>query len=194
MNVNSACSGLFVDINDNLYCSMQNHHQVVKGWWNGSEMTSTVAAGTGIRGSASNELGFPMGIFIDVNLDLYVADCQNDRVQLFQSGQSHGITVAGSESSNPTISLRCPSGIVLDAEKYLFIVDQKNGRIVGSGPNGFRCLVGCHGKGSQSNQLYSPFTLSFDSFGNIFVTDLSNHRIQKFQYLKNSSGKLKIVE
>jgi hypothetical protein len=194
MNVNSSCYGLFVDINDNVYCSMFIRHQVVKGWWSRSVMTTTVAAGTGIQGSASNELSGPMGIFIDVNLDLYVADCENDRVQLFQSGQSNGITVAGSESSNPTISLRCPSGIVLDAQEYLFIVDQKNGRIVGSGPNGFRCLVGCHGKGSQSNQLYFPITLSFDSFGNMFVTDLSNHRVQKFEYLKSSSGKLKIVE
>jgi hypothetical protein len=194
MNVNSSCIGLFIDINDNLYCSMSNHHRVVKRWLNDLMMTSTVVAGTGTPGSASNELNYPSGIFIDVNLDLYVADCDNNRVQLFQSGQSNGITVAGSESPNPTISLSCPSGIVLDTEKYLFIVDQYNDRIVGSGPNGFRCLVGCHGKGSQSNQLNSPATLSFDRSGNMFVTDQGNHRIQKFEYLEKSSGKLKVVE
>jgi hypothetical protein len=194
MEVNSSCFGLFVDINDHLYCSMPNHAQVVKTCWSVSVMSSIVIAGTGIQGSASNELNGPMGIFIDVNLDLYVAECENDRVQLFQSGQSNGITVAGSESLNPTISLRCPSGIVLDAQKYLFIVDSENGRIVGSGLNGFRCLVGCYGKGSQSNQLYDPFALSFDRSGNIFVIDTNNQRIQKFQYLEKSSGKLKVVE
>ncbi|CAF4171734.1 unnamed protein product, partial [Adineta steineri] len=69
------------------------------------------------------------------------------------------------------------------AEKYLFIVDHRNHRIVGSGLNGFRCLVGCYGKGSQSNQLNYPSGLSFDRSGNMFVIDTSNRRIQKFKYL-----------
>ncbi|CAF1484507.1 unnamed protein product, partial [Adineta steineri] len=185
MNVNSSCWGLFVDINDTLYCSMPNRNQVVKRSLNDSVMNSNrVAAGTGSEGSASNQLEGPRGIFVDVNLDLYVADCDNDRVQLFQSGKSNGITVAGSTSINPTITLDCPSGIILDAEKYLFIVDQGNSRVVSSGVNGFRCLVGCYGFGSESNQLLDPSSFSFDYSGNIFVTDQSNHRIQKFNYLK----------
>ncbi|CAF4115929.1 unnamed protein product, partial [Adineta steineri] len=189
MNVNSSCYGLFVDINDALYCSMTQHHQVLKRSLNDSVMTSNrVAAGTGIGGSASNQLYSPHGIFVDVNFDLYVADCYNDRVQLFQSGESNGVTVAGSTSLNPTVTLRCPSGITLDAEKYLFIVDYGNDRIVGSSLNGFRCLVGCYESGSQSNQLDYPVSFSFDRSGNMFVTDSYNHRIQKFQYLEESCG------
>ncbi|CAF1557828.1 unnamed protein product, partial [Didymodactylos carnosus] len=191
MNVKSSCYGLFVDITDNLYCSMGNHHQVVKTWLNDPVMTSIIVAGTGIKGSNSNQLSYPRGIFVDVSLDLYVADCDNHRVQLFQLGNSNGITVAGSQSPNPTISLSCPTGIVLDDEKYLFIVDSFNDRIVGSGVNGFRCLIGCYGGGSQSNELSVPFSLSFDRSGNMFVTDQLNHRIQQFQLLENSCGKLK---
>jgi hypothetical protein len=191
MNVNSTCFGLFVDTNDTLYCSMALKHQVVKRSLKDPEMTSViVAAGTGFPGSAFNELNAPWGIFVDVNFDLYVADCRNNRVQLFQSGESNGITVAGSTSSNPTINLNCPTGIVLDAEKYLFIVDYANSRIVGSGLNGFRCLVGCYGQGSQSNRLNGPISFSFDRFGNMFVADTNNNRIQKFEYLEKSCGKL----
>ena len=190
MNVNSSCSGLFVDIKDNLYCSMSSHHQVVKRDLNDSLMTWTRVAGTGTEGSASNELNRPRGIFVDVNLDLYVADCWNNRVQLFQSGQSDGITVAGGASSSSTISLPCPIGIVLDVHKDLFILNYGNHRIVGSGLHGWRCLVGCYGQGSRSNQLSLPSTLSFDRFGNLYVTDHNNNRIQKFQLLKNSRGKL----
>ncbi len=191
MNVNSLCSGLFVDTNDTLYCSMALNHQVVKKSLKDPEMTSvTVAAGTGSQGSAFNELNQPVGIFVDVNFDLYVADCGNDRVQLFQSGELNGLTLAGSGSINPTINLNCPTGIVLDAEKYLFIVDYGNDRIVGSGLNGFRCLVGCYGRGSQSNQLFDPFSFSFDRSGNMFVADYGNSRIQKFEYLEKSCGKL----
>ncbi|CAF0764869.1 unnamed protein product [Adineta steineri] len=195
MNVNSSCWGLFVDINNTLYCSMPDDHQVVKRLLNDSMTTSNrIAAGTSIRGSALNELNHPAGIFVDVNLDLYVADCYNHRVQLFQPGESNGITVAGSKSRYPTITLDCPSGIILDAEKYLYIVDQMNHRIVGSDLNGFRCLVGYDGEGSQSNQLNYPFSLSFDRFGNIYVTDQNNHRIQKFEYFEELCGKFRMIE
>jgi sugar lactone lactonase YvrE len=194
MNVDSLCTGLFVDINDNLYCSMSGRHRVLKRSLNNPVMTTVIVAGTGISGSASNELSGPSGIFVDVNLDLYVADYGNDRVQLFQSEESNGITVAGRESLYPTITLSRPSGISLDASKYLFIVDQGNHRIVGSSPNGFRCLVGCYGYGSQSNQLDSPFRFSFDRSGNMFVTDSFNNRIQKFLLMENSSGKVKKIE
>ncbi|CAF1467283.1 unnamed protein product [Adineta steineri] len=186
INMISSCWGLFVDINENLYCSMLDYHQVVKGSLNDPVMTTSAVAGTKTQGSASNELDGPRGSFVDVNLDLYVADCGNDRVQLFQLGQLHGITVAGSRSAYATISLSCPSSIVLDAVKHLFIVDQSNDRIVGSSANGFRCLVGCYGKGSRSNQLSTPVALSFDRFGNMFVTDYANDRIQKFQLLESS--------
>ncbi|CAF1540031.1 unnamed protein product, partial [Rotaria sordida] len=65
-------------------------------------------------------------------------------------------------------------------------MDKGNHRIVGSGLNGFRCLVGCYGVGSQSNQLNNPYSLSFDRSGNMFVSDQSNHRIQKFLLMKDS--------
>ncbi|CAF4073675.1 unnamed protein product, partial [Adineta steineri] len=187
MNVSSRCEGLFVDINDTLYCSMFYDNQVVKRSLNDAVTNSNcVAAGTGRVGSDSNQLNGPRGIFVDVNLDLYVADCGNNRVQLFQSRESNGITVAGIGSFKPTITLFCPSGIILDAEKYLFIVDLGNNRIVGSGLNGFRCLGGCYGVDSQLNLLNWPFSFSFDHSGNIFVTDQGNSRIQKFQYLEES--------
>ena len=102
--------------------------------------------------------------------------------------------MAGSGSINITITLTCPSSIVLDADGYLFIADHQNHRIVGSGLNGFRCIVGClgGGGGGASNQLLHPATLSFDHFGNIYITDEGNNRIQKF-LLMNSSGKSIIV-
>ncbi|CAF4149516.1 unnamed protein product, partial [Adineta steineri] len=195
MNVNSSCYGLFVDINDTLYCSMFGHYQVVKRSLHDAVMASNrVAAGTGIRGPVSNQLNGPRGIFVDMNLNLYVADCGNDRVQLFQSGASNGITVAGVFTYPSTITLKCPTGIVLDSEKYLFIMDHGNNRIVGSGSNGFHCLVGCYGAGSQSNQLESPFSFSFDHSGNMFVADQSNCRIQKFEYHEESCGKFRMIE
>ena len=169
---------------------MDHLHQIVKKSLNTVSNALTITAGTGIFGSTANQLNYPNGIFVDINLDLYVADCWNNRIQLFRLGELNGITVAGNTSLNTTITLRYPTGIVLDGDNYLFIVDSTNNRIVGSGPNGFRCLVGCSGlPGSASNQLNYPHTLSFDSYGNMFVTDWGNNRIQKFVLLTNLCGK-----
>lgn len=153
--------------------------------------TLTIVAGTGVYGFTPSALNYPIGIFVDINFDLYVADSDNNRIQLFRSGETNGITVAGSGSSLPTLSLGLPSGVVLDADKYLFIADYGNNRIVGQGPNGFRCLVACSGTyGSSSNTLSSPQALRFDSYGNIFVVDAGNNRIQKFVLISNSCSEL----
>jgi DNA-binding beta-propeller fold protein YncE len=196
MYVTDQCHSLFIDINDNLYCCINSDHQVIKkSLKDPIENPSTIVAGTGSEGSLSNMLDNPRGIFVDINFDLYVADSNNNRIQLFKSGELNGITVAG-DGAPQTITLSEPSGMVLDADKYLFIVDRDYHRIIGSGPNGFRCLVGCSTiLGLAPHQLYGPFTLSFDSYGNMFVADQRNNRIQKFFLSTNSCSKcLKIFK
>lgn len=84
MNTSSACFGVFVDVNNSLYCSIDTRHQVFKKWLNDNTSIWIVAAGNGTAGSASNMLHFPNGIFVDTNFDLYVAEWSNNRIQLFQ--------------------------------------------------------------------------------------------------------------
>jgi sugar lactone lactonase YvrE len=186
-NTGGYCFGIFVDVSNTLYCSITDLHEVIKIWLGDSTNTWTTVAGTGSLGSTASMLYYPKGIFVDINFNLYVADCYNSRIQLFQLGQSNALTVAGYGASG-TITLSYPTGVVLDADKYLFIVDCYNHRIVASGPNGFRCLVGCSGGGSASNQLLYPWSIAFDSYGNIFVADTNNNRIQKFILATNSCG------
>ena len=188
MYVTGYCGGIFVDINNTLYCSATNVHQVVSKSLDDSTTTPRTIAGTDCAGSTSNRLNSPYGIFVDINFKLYVADSGNHRIQLFQNGQQNASTVAGSTASG-TITLNWPSGVVLDVDGYLFIVDRGNHRIVGSGPTGFRCVAGCSGWGPASHQLNNPWTMAFDSYGNIFVVDTYNHRVQKFLLVANSCGK-----
>jgi hypothetical protein len=187
MTAGGECNGLFIDINNTLYCSMSNLHKVVKRSLNSSSIIPIIAAGTGSAGSTSNQLDQPFGIFVDTNFDLYVADCKNNRIQRFSSGQSNGITVAGNGTSAP-ITLNCPRGIMLDGDGYLFIVHDDY-RIIYSGLNGFRCVGGCSGTSSStSSQMSKLRGLAFDSYGNIFVTDFTNGRILKFILATNSCG------
>ena len=190
MYTNLSCHGIFVDTSNTIYCSMMSLHQVVKRWLNDNSTTWSTVAGTGIAGNAANMLNSPRRIFVDTNLDLYVADFENHRIQLFRLGQSNGITVAGNGSGNFTITLNYPTAVILDADKYLFIADGWNNRIVGSGPYGFRCIVGCSLlNGSTPDRLSSPASLSFDSYGNLYVLDLNNNRLQKFLMKQNASSK-----
>jgi hypothetical protein len=189
LSVNSSCYGLFMDPNQTLYCSLAEQHQVIKLFSDGPINQSMLAAGTGTSGSAMNMLNQPYGIYIDDSFNLYVADSENDRVQMFAFGQSNGITKVGNGSLN-TINLNHPTSVTLDGDGNLFIVDSFNHRIVGSGPEGYRCVVGCSGMpGSLSSQLAFPRTLAFDSYGNMFVTDRNNHRVQQFVFQKTLCGK-----
>ena len=183
------CGGLFVDVYDSFYCSLTNFHQVFSRPIDTVDNASVIIAGNGISGPGSNMLSNPFGIFVDIDLSLYVADSTNNRIQLFRSGQLNGSTVAGNGLPG-TISLSNPTFVVLDPSGYLYIADQWHHRIVGSGPNGFRCIAGCTGiSGSASDQLSYPFTFAFDRYGDLYVTDAANNRIQKFLLATNSCRK-----
>ncbi|CAF4270023.1 unnamed protein product, partial [Adineta steineri] len=189
LTVTDTCYGLFVDKNNFLFCSNgPGLHQVIKKSLNNNATNSTLVAGIGTPGTTAYALDQPRGIFVDNNINLYVADCQNNRIQLFKNGQKNATTVAGAGAGAPgNITLKHPTGVLLDSDGYLFIVDSDNDRIIASGPLGFRCIIACsNSHGSSSTQLNKPFSMSFDRHGNIFVADQNNNRIQKFLLSNNS--------
>ena len=189
LNVSGACTGIFIDIYNSFYCSSPSQQQVWKKPIDGDGNSSVIVAGNGFAGSASNTLSSPYGIFVDLDLSLYVADFSNNRVQLFRSGQLNATTVAGNGAPG-TVTLSNPIAVILDADGYSFIVDYGHHRIVRSGPNGFRCIAGCSGtSGAAGNQLAWPRALSFDSYGNMYIADAGNNRIQKFFLARNACGK-----
>ena len=179
-NGNETCFSLVVDLTNNLYCSFSSSHKVVRRSLNTSSNTTTLVAGNSSSGCTPFLLNIPRGLYVTATSDLYVADCGNNRVQLFPFGQLGGTTMAGNGASG-TISLSCPVAITLDGYGYLFIVDQNNHRVVGASFNGFRCVIGCSGQnGSAPSQLQFPRSLAFDTNGKLMVDDRGNGRIQEF--------------
>lgn len=183
------CYGLFVDVENNLYCSMYDAHQVVKQSLGTNSSIGDIVAGTGTAGKQSNRLYEPRGIFVDINLDLYVADSFNHRIQRFRHGQTHATTVAGHGKAF-SIELLRPTSVFIDANNDLFIVDSNKRRIIRSNSNGYQCVAGCSTVSSpSSSQLETPTAATFDKLGNIFVADRTTRRVQKFLLTTESCGK-----
>ena len=193
MYVPEVCYDLFVDLANNLYCALSAFNKVMRTSLANNTNNSIVVAGNGTTGSGSYMLNTPSGIFVDARLNLYVADSRNDRIQYFRSGSLNGTTLVGN-GSNETIVLRYPISIVMDADGYLFICTNNANQIIGSSSAGFRCIIGCtNGSGSGADQLNAPASLRFDSYGNIFVVDAGNGRIQNFSFEASSCSMYSIL-
>ena len=186
------CGGLFVDYLGSVYCSMKNYHQVIRRFLNATGNLGVTIAGNGTAGSTADLLSTPLGIFITASLDLYVADCGNDRIQKFLFNQTNASSVAGT-GANGTIDLRCPSAVISDAYDDLYIADSLNHRIIRRKGTTFRCIAGCgQSNGSAPNELAYPGALWLDDGGHLYVADRYNSRIQKFSYEAQSCSEAKI--
>ena len=169
MSLSRSCFGIFIDIAHYLYCASESSYQVAKRSLNSIGNTSIIVAGNGTAGSEANMINGPRGIFVDRDLNLYVADCWNNRIQLFRSGQLNGTTVAinGSNGCHPRwwwLPVHCGSL----QPSYIRI---------GAWTNGF-----------AADQLYFPSLFSFDSYGNMIIVDSRNDRLQKFLLASNECG------
>ena len=185
---NGTCYGLFVDLNNTLYCAVAYQHQVATVSLTVPSNSSTKVAGNGVAGMNSNQLNQPWDIFVNSNFDLYVVDAGNGRIQRFRPGEVNASTVAGDGIPNG-LSLSFPTDVILDADANLYIVDNNHHRILRVNSNGYQCIAACNGSdGYGSSQLNRPYFMRFDKEANIYVTDEFNNRIQKFLFLTNSCG------
>ena len=174
------CYGLFVDRYENLYCSVKDEHHVATTPMHGTSRIATIRAGTGTQGAAATQLSSPWGIFVDIDLSLFVADTGNHRIQRFLPNRTNGSTVAGNNIPCG-LQLNYPTDVVVDGSGFIFITDSRNHRVLRVGSSGYRCVAGCQSQsGSAANQLNQPSSLRLDSSGSLFVVDEKNGRIQKF--------------
>lgn len=183
-----ACAGLFIDIKNFLYCTVSAKNQVISKSLDSRLNVWSVVAGTGVAAATPTTLDAPRGISVDTDLNLYVADCNNNRIQKFSFGQLAAITIVGSGAAG-TPTLNCPSAIIFDADGYIYISDSHNHRILRQTLSGFRCIASCGGFGPGSTQMINPLGFSFDSYGNFYTIEWTNNRILRWSLTRNSCGK-----
>ena len=190
--------GVAVDTSGNLFFSEYSGQRVRKVGTNGI-ITTVAGNGTngysGDIGPATNAmLNYPMGVALDTNGNLYVADYNNNRIRRVDA---NGIitTVAGNGSFNfagdggpaTNASLRYPDGVMVDVGNNLYISDHNNMRVRRVDTAGIITTVAGNGNSSFSGDggaatnagLYYPCGLVMDSFGNLFIADQGHYRIRQ---------------
>jgi tripartite motif-containing protein 71 len=140
----------------------------------------------GSEGNEPGQLENPTGIAIDSRGDVWVADQNNGRIEEFNQGGEYLGRFGAKGKGAGQFELSYPTGIATDANGDIWVTDTGDSRIekwVSAGyanPTGTTYVrnIGSHGSGA--GQLGDPTDVTVDAKGNIWVTDLANHRIEKF--------------
>ena len=137
-------SGMAFDAEDNLWIVNSKSSRIQKFTKDGQYLS-----GFGEKGSGEGDLDMPWGIAIDNEGDIYVADWNNHRVQKFSpdgahlltfgSGKRTGISPDGGTPYSHTYQshvavnpkdLNHPTGVAVDGEGDVYVVDWMNERVV----------------------------------------------------------------
>jgi DNA-binding beta-propeller fold protein YncE/predicted small secreted protein len=181
--------GIASDAAGNLYVADYGNHRIRKITLTGE--VSTLAGGEGgfadgVGGDAKFRL--PSGIAIGAGGHLYVADLLNHRIRkITLAGEVS--TLAGGEYGfadgvGSAAKFYDPSGISSDAAGNLYVADILNHRIRKITPAGeVSTLAGgeygfADGIGGDA-RFSSPYGITSDAAGNLYVADSGNHRIRK---------------
>lgn len=114
-----------VDDHRDLYVCDYANSRVTK-WINGTRNNTVVVAGSEERGTKDTQLQWPMGIKIDRDQNLYIADTKNNRILRWRKGQTSGDVLIGGIGSN---QLNSPKAIAFDRYNNLYVVDASNKRV-----------------------------------------------------------------
>lgn len=188
----SSPRGVALDVSGALYVADTANNRVQKWVTSGNSTSQTTVAGTGVAGSAANQLNKPAAVLVDGSGNLYVADTSNNRVQKFPPGSTEltgGTTVAGTGVPGAAANqLYKPTALALDASGNLYVADPGNNRVQKfpsgstSSTNATTVAGSAAGTGgSASNALNGPQGVAVDPANNaVFVADTNNQRVQKW--------------
>ncbi|CAF4059644.1 unnamed protein product, partial [Rotaria sordida] len=142
----------------------------------------TVAGGHG-KGSATNQLYWAEGFFVDDNQTIVIADYWNHRIVQWKMGDTNGQVVAGGNGrGNRLDQLNEPTDVLIDKETHsLMICDQNNRRVVRwsrrSGTTQGEILIdniACRG-------------LAMDDQRDLYISDVEKDEVRRYQ-IGNKNG------
>ncbi|OUC09787.1 hypothetical protein RY27_00725 [Litorilinea aerophila] len=153
--------------------------------------------GFGSHGSGNNQFNAPGGLGFDFNGNLYIADTDNHRVQIYNSQLAYVATLgvtgqAGSDNAH----FNRPYDVAVDKDGYIYVADEGNDRIqVFDSNRQYVRTLGGGGMGSDFGYFagYGPHHLAIDSQGRLYVADTGNNRVQVFDNFANANAYLTTI-
>jgi len=172
-----------VDNACNVYVADYSNYRIQKFDCNGGFITMWGVGGSGdSRFTLSPEFNGPLGIEVDPAGDVFVVDHLNHRIQKFKNDGTFITTWGWYGAGNGQFNY--PWGVAIDGQGRVYIADRDNHRIQRFSPsntNQTQLYKGRWGSyGSADGQFYNPHGTVTDRFGNVYVAELSNNRIQEF--------------
>jgi DNA-binding beta-propeller fold protein YncE len=125
----------------------------------------------GARGAGKGQLDSPIGIAVDGNGNVLVADTNNGRVEKFSPTGTFLSTIGTKGSGQGQLGL--PNGIAIDRAGNIYVADAGNHRVQKLAPDG--TLVA-----EWSPGLYGPRRIATGPDDSIYVVDQGRTRIVKF--------------
>lgn len=162
---------------------------IVEDWGRGQRLIKLSAGGAPlftigepeVSGADNEHFADPKGVAFDADGRIFVADCGNYRVQIFDSD---GMWIArlGTGWGTGEYEFACPAGVALDDNGNIYVADGQNHRIqIYDSSRVYMATLGETGvSGSDNDHFNWPMDVAVDADGNIYVADLFNHRVQKF--------------
>ncbi len=187
-----------VDTLNNVYIADQGNNCIRK--VNTSGIITTVA-GNGTPGYSGDggpataaELINPYGLSVDLAGNIYIADCGNNRIRevntsgIISTMAGNGINAFSGDGGPATAAeLYGPFGVAADIFGNVYIVDQINNRIRVVNSSGIISTIagngfpGYDGDGGPATaaEIYSPWDVSVDALGNVYIADEINERVRE---------------
>ncbi|HEY8929758.1 MAG TPA: gliding motility-associated C-terminal domain-containing protein, partial [Mucilaginibacter sp.] len=167
-------AAVFVDYQGNVYVTEQYNNRISK-WAPGATAGVTVA----------ENLSTPTGIAVDESGNIYVSNETSNDVEMFAPGATTGVIVAGGHGVGTAANqLDTPTGLFLDGEGNIYICDVGNNRVqkwkIGASSGVTVAGSSLGERGSAASLLYSPLDVCVDAFGNLYITDYLNGRVQEW--------------
>lgn len=136
----------------------------------------------GTKGDSAGRFNEPVGIAVDEYGCVYVADRNNNRIELFDTTGKY-IDTFGKD-----VSFNHPTGLVVDSYGYVFVIDEENYRIIELDPFGFP-IYEMGEKGDGFGQFLKPYDGSISCDGKkLFVTDSEQSKVIVFKIYEDNGG------
>jgi DNA-binding beta-propeller fold protein YncE len=136
----------------------------------------------GQKGSGNEDFDSPTGIAVGKDGNIYVTDTLNLRIKSYSKDGTLR-WIAGKPASDikaPDRKFGLPSGITLDNNNRLYLVDAFSSTIEVFDTNG-KHIMSLGAKGARDGELNLPAGISFDQDGVFAIADKFNNRVQLVQ-------------